>query len=237
MAISNVISFPTYISLQGTLLLLDNGPRFQADRTVTAVEISPDGALIAGSVYSRGVAIWNAQVGSGRLFKRGGRKPDRYLGGATDRAADLAFSPDGSLIAVAGMDATVRLWDPSTGELRDSLAGHGGPVRQVVFSPDGTLLATTSNDLTVRLWNPWSGELIRALNDRITDGSQVVFSRDGSLLATASKNTATLWNPVTGERALVTAGHKGTVRWVAFSPDDSFLATASDDGTAVIWEI
>jgi WD40 repeat protein len=209
------------------------GTRFQADGAVATMAISADGTLIAGA-SSRGVAIWNTD--SVPRFKGRARKPDRYLG-PSGQLADLAFSPDGSLIAAAGLDTTVKIWNPRTGDLRHTLSGHGGPVRQVVFSPDGALLATASNDLAVRLWEPDSGELLRVLKDRITNGSEIVFSRDGSLLATANKNTALLWNPQTGERASVMAGHTATVRWVAFGPDDSFLASASDDGTVMIWEI
>jgi WD40 repeat protein len=227
-AIANAISLRSHIDSKGN--------RFQADGTVGTMAISADGMLIAGT-SSRGVAIWNTQADSGPRFKGRGRKPDRYIGGTSGQLVDLAFSPDGSLIAAAGLDTTVKIWNPSTGDLRHTLSGQGGPVRQVVFSPNGALLATASNDLAVRLWDPDSGELLRVLKDRITNGSEIEFSRDGSLLATANKNTATLWNPQTGERASVMTGHKGTVRWVAFSPDDSFLASASDDGTVRIWEI
>ena len=76
----------------------------------------------------------------------------RTLTGHTRYVREVAFSPDGALLATTSWDGTARLWDTATGQTLRTLTGHTGYVRGVAFSPDGALLATTSDDKTARLW-------------------------------------------------------------------------------------
>ena len=65
----------------------------------------------------------------------------------------LAVAPDGTWLASASNDATVRIWDPHTGQARHTLTGHTNTVKALAVAPDGTWLASASNDHTVRIWS------------------------------------------------------------------------------------
>jgi len=64
----------------------------------------------------------------------------------------IVFSPDGKIVASAGQDKTVRLWEAATGKEMRKLQGHSEEVFSVAFSPDGKRLASGSGDTTVLVW-------------------------------------------------------------------------------------
>jgi WD40 repeat protein/tRNA A-37 threonylcarbamoyl transferase component Bud32 len=66
---------------------------------------------------------------------------------------DVVFSPEGTRIATASNDRTIKLWDVATGLEALTLRGHTAGVFSLVFSPDGKRLATGGDDALVLVWD------------------------------------------------------------------------------------
>jgi len=156
----------------------------------------------------------------------------------------VAFSPGGNMLASAGGDGTVRLWNLATGrtvKILHASARHG--VYGVAFSPGGNMLASADGDGTVRLWNPVTGRVVKTLHASAQTTNRwgvraVAFSPDGKLLASAGADgTVRLWNPATGRRVapILHASARWGVFEVAFSPGGRLLASVGGDGTVRLW--
>jgi len=118
----------------------------------TSVAFSPDGTLIASGMCALSTEDLTCIKGEVWIWWAAGSNRLVVMEGVNDWIRDIAFSPDGSLIAGGSDDGTVRIWRVSDGELLRTLEGHRGAVEAVVFSPDGRYLASGSTDETVWLW-------------------------------------------------------------------------------------
>ncbi|HEU4478873.1 MAG TPA: PQQ-binding-like beta-propeller repeat protein [Pyrinomonadaceae bacterium] len=158
----------------------------------------------------------------------------------------IAFSPDGKLIATAGGERTVKLWDSATGTELRSLVGHYDAVFAVAFSPNGKTIASGSYDGTVKLWDAASGIEIRSLNAHGFGVYAVAFSPDGKIIASGGgedtrddqqqPHAIKFWDAATGD-LLRSVERESQVRSVAFSPDGKAIASDSWGNNAVVlWD-
>jgi len=167
-------------------------------------------------------------------------KLKRELKGHTAVVWAVAFSPDGKLLASAGADGAIILWDTKTWEHKEPLRGHTGDVYSLSFSPDGQTLASAGKDKTIKLWNTRTGQLasVRLPDEHKDEVRRVAFSPDGKLLASAGKDkTLRLWDVSNGWLSRPLVGHTDEVLALAFAPDGSTLASTGYDGRLLLWDV
>jgi WD40 repeat protein len=154
---------------------------------------------------------------------------------------DLAYSPDGKLLALAGYQE-VRLVDPATKQELATLKGHAGNVRSIAFSRDGKLLAAAgglpARSGEVLIWDVEQHKLLHSIHGHADCIYGVAFSPDGKSIATASYDKLVKLFDVASEKEIRTyKDHIDAVYAVEFTPDGQRLVSGAADRTIKIWNV
>ncbi|RBR12916.1 uncharacterized protein FIESC28_08407 [Fusarium coffeatum] len=149
----------------------------------------------------------------------------------------VALSPDNQLIASCSCDTTVRIWDITTGLLRQSLEDLGSEIYSIAFSQDGQSLAVASN--TIEIWNTKAELCLQTLEGHNERVNSVAYSPNGQYLASGSSDrTIKIWCSKTGKCLKTFEDHSDELQCsVAFSPDSRHLVSGSIDNAVKIWDM
>lgn len=174
----------------------------------------------------------------------------RTLRGHQEAVYQVAFSPDGSLLATASFDGTVKLWRVDDGVEVATLVGHSAKVLSVGFSADGRSLLSASADKTLKLWSLLAGEgddspagSINASETASFSGHEdivhsLAFSPDAKTAASGSADkTVRIWNLTDGKQVRSIDAHASSVYCVAYSPDGKQIVSGALGSEMKLWNV
>jgi WD40 repeat protein len=155
-----------------------------------------------------------------------------------DEIRAAACSPDGKLVASAGVDGLIVLADADTLRPRAVLSGHTGLVYSVAFAPDSRRLISGGGDGTVRVWDSATGRERLQLARPGGGVNSVRFSPDGrQAVAAGDAGLLYVCDADSGLRRQQFRGHQGYVAAAAFSPDGRRVVSGGADHTARVWDL
>lgn len=162
--------------------------------------------------------------------------------GGVNRVCNVMVS-DKYLLASAGDDGTVRIWEPATGEEHSVLRGHEGLVRGLcrISAGDTEMLVSSGDDGTVRIWDPVAGvehSVLRGHTRGVNCVCSVTVAGQQLVASAGQDQSIRLWDPDSGEQRALLTGHRS---WATSLCEitvvgQNVLVSAGHDGTIRTWD-
>jgi len=224
------------------------------ESSVTEVVFSPDGQTLASAGTSDDtIRVWKVETGELlKILKEDTRwslsseelkifSKDYY-----ESVTDVAFSPDGKIIASCNYKA-IKLWDSASGRLLKMLVNHSDWIYSIAFSPDGKQIVSAGRDKTIKISDVATGQVLKTFADEAGQKKEglfelilwsVTFSPDGKTVVSGDNSGAIkIWDIRTGLKTKEFRGDEMSVKSVIFLPDGVTIAGGGFDGAVKLWDL
>lgn len=206
---------------------------------ITSLQFNRDGMRLAAATGVAGISgsalVWNLDAPNTKMVLEGEHRDLVYA---------ARWSPDGRLIATAGYDSLIVLWDTQSGKPLRTLTGHNGAVFDVAFSPDGALLASASGDQTIKVWLVRDGTRLDTLKEPQGEQFSVAFTPDGNnIVAAGADRRIRLWKLKSREKAEINPmlesrfAHEATINAISILPSGDRLVSTALDRSMKSWSL
>jgi WD40 repeat protein len=147
----------------------------------------------------------------------------------------VAWNRDGSLLATAGHDARVRVWDMGNGRLMRDYRGHADPVGAVSFLANGKIISAGGKEL--RVWDPATGKDVKILAGNSGQIKSLAVEPSGNLVAAGGDDRSVRVWEIQSRKEMYSLGPvNAPVENVAWSANGNLIAAVGSDGTLTVWE-
>lgn len=229
--------------------------RYQSVELIDAETMNPMAVLPhVGKVHSLsfdedGTTLWVAggkvgQIGVAIGWDVESESVVQRIDGHSDAIYSVALSPNNEMVATAGYDKQICLWNRKSGKLEFRCQGHNDAVFDLDFSADSNNLLSASADQTIKVWAMTDGQRLDTLGQPLEAQIATEFSPDNALIVGAGADKKIrLWSFVSRESARVNplndscVAHEGPIVQLELTPDGNRLVTSSEDKTLKVWEI
>ena len=215
-----------------------NPPVYKRPPVITALDVSPDGNLLAVSGFHETLLL---------RIEKDGLTPEARFIGESERVESLAFSPDGGQLLVVGGNpgrmGELQIWDLAKRELRLSQAVTFDTAYGASWSPDGSRVAVGGADSSVRVFGAGSGTQVFYNAGHDDWALDTVFSKDGDHLVSVGRDMSVKLYEIATERFIdnitsITPGAlKGGVNAVARRPGRDEVVVGGADGVPKLYRM
>ena len=162
----------------------------------------------------------------------------RTITGHNNWVTSVAITPDGDKFVSASEDATIKIWNLTSGSLIKTLTGHNNSINAVAIAPDGKTIISASDDKTLKIWNLETGEELLTIIGHTKSIRTVAIHPDGEIFISGSTdNSLKGWDIQTGQELHTFIGHGNSINSIAIAPSGKLIVSASDDKTVKIWDL